>query len=163
MKADLKDIKVRFQGGQWEMKKSGGGWEGPPYPKLEVAEDDVGVLTYDIVGSNEVNFHPVDPFIQKPGANPKKSDFNDQFIVLGKGTRELTVIDVNGLKDGQNYQGDSYEYMLQFSNGSELDPIITNMGCCKLYSQAEAVAYVIAFAAVCAMAFMGYRLWRAKG
>lgn len=173
MKVKLDEIKVKFDNNQWQMKVGGGGWQGPPYPQIQVPEDNVGVLAFEIISTNDVNFHQSDPFVQKGGTiqNPQKADFNDQFIVLGKGERELTVIDVNGMKEGSTYQGGSYEYKLQFDvpAGSnipqQLDPIITNMGCCKLYSYSgiEVAGYSLLIATAGALAAVGYRKWRAKG
>lgn len=171
MKAKLETMKVRLDGtNKWEMKVGSGSWQpGPNYPNLEVEEDEVGVFTYEIIGSNTVTFDPVAPFVQKAGASPQKSDFNDQFIVLGEGTRELTVIDVNGMENGGSYPGASYEYELHFAgqtgtNVPPLDPIITNMGCCRSYSISgtEAVVYSLLIAGAGALAVMGYRKWRGR-
>ena len=167
MPAKIETMKVRLNtDDKWEMKAGSGPWQLPPnYPSLEVSEDQVGVFSYEIIGSGNVAFDAVAPFVQKAGANPQKSDFNNQFIVLGKGTRELTVIDVNGMKDGNGYSGDTYEYELRFTESAPpLDPIITNRGCCNSFaiSSTEAVVYSLALASAGALAALGFRKWRAN-
>lgn len=167
MPAKLESMKVRLNNDQkWEMKQGNGPWKLPPdYPQLEVGTGEVGVFTYEIIGSGGVQFDPVNPFVEKANANPQQPDFKDQFIVLGKGTKELTVIDVNGKAGSNNYSGGSYEYELRFTeNAPPLDPIIKNLGCCKAVALtgAEAAAYSLAIAAAGALAALGLRKLRAR-
>ena len=162
MPAKFETMKVRLNNNnQWEMKQGKGPWQGPPnYPEIEVNKGDVGVFTYEIVGSGTVTFDPLDPFVQKANANPQQPDFGDQFRVFGKGERELTIIDVNGQDGTTDYPGGNYAYELRFSEGAPpLDPIIKNLGCCKAVelSSGEAVVYALTIAAGGALAAIGVR------
>lgn len=167
MPAKLDGMELRLINNKWQMRLNKGGWQDAPYPQLSVDKEQVGVFTFQIVGAGEeVVFHPTDPFIEKPSTNPgAPKDFKDQFIVLGKGSKELTVIDVNGMKNGQGYDGGTYNYALQFTGADPLDPIITNMGCCKAtvsFSTGEAVVYSLILAGAGALAMLGLRKLLAK-
>jgi hypothetical protein len=170
MPANLETIDVRLNSAdKWQMRLNHGDWEDyPNYPDIVINRDDVGVLTYRIVGSGGVKFHDVQPFVEKSRPGNPPSDFLDQFKVYGAGTRELTIIDING-KDNSNYPGGTYNYELRFAGPPNttvppLDPIITNMGCCRAIglSGAEAVAYSLLIATAGALVAVGYRKWRAR-
>jgi len=156
-------IEVRWNtaANDWSMRVGSGGWHLPPYPELVVGPDEVGVFTFKIVGSGDAKF-AADAFSEKTNANPSKADFADQFSEHLRGSNELIVIDKNEAKGGGHYPGGKYEYQLNFMGMKPLDPIITNNGCCQLYSTGELIAYGIALAALCALAVMGFRNWRAR-
>jgi hypothetical protein len=166
MPAKLDGMEIQYNNNKWQMRLNQGNWQDPPYPELVVGKEEVGVFTFKIVGSGDVVFHSTDPFIEKSSSQPGgPKDFKDQFIVLGKGTKDLTVIDVNGLKNGQGYGGGTYNYALQFTGAPALDPIITNMGCCRstvAFSTGEAVVYSLVLAGAGALAMLGLRKLLAK-
>lgn len=165
MPVKKQNIKLKYdpQAQTWEMDDGKSGFKGSSdYPKLEVEHGHVGVFTFKIQDSGgSIVFDQKDPFTAKAGS---PADFNEQFTVLGNGTRTLTVIDANASANGGEYQGGTYTYALNFNSVESLDPIITNMGCCKslAMSGAEAVGYSLFLAGAGALAAVGYRKWRAK-
>lgn len=127
------DLKLSFNSKkEWWMAKDMDTARGPGnYPKLKVDEDEVGEFTFTIHQPKEgITFAQTDAFVPKAGANPP--DFADQFTVTGEGTNRLIVTDANANKGNSlQYPGGEYVYELRFSNGTTLDPIITNGGCCQ--------------------------------
>ena len=154
MPANQKTMLVRYdsQAGHWKMGEQEP-LSGPSnYPKLKADADHVGLYKFQIVGSGGVTFDQATPFLPK-GTNPP--DFNRQFIVAdGNGTRKLVVLDLNSGEAGEEYEGGEYVYQLKFSNGTMLDPIITNGGCCqsKLYDNTAFLA--IGSIALLALAYL---------
>jgi hypothetical protein len=162
MPTKLETIELKLNSSnQWLMKVGSGGWQAPPYPELVVGQNEAGVFTFTIVGSGNAKFAG-NAFVQKANANPNKPDFADQFIAIPRGDKELIVVDTNQSKGGGPYPGGKYVYELNFVGAPPLDPIITNNGCCQLYSTGELIAYGLAFAALCALAVVGFRNWRAR-
>ncbi len=155
-------IRLKFDttANEWAMKVGSGGFQLPPYPTLVVGKNQVGLFTFQIEPETNATFATT-PFTQKGGI-PQKADFSDQFIVIPQGSKTLVVVDTNEHKGGGNYPGGSYEYQLNFVGMKPLDPIITNNGCCQLFSTGELIAYGLAFAALCALAVVGFRNWRAR-
>jgi len=165
MPSQKETIKLTYEpsAGYWMMGKGTEPLQGPPgYPKLDVPEDQVGKFTFVIQGTPGVKFDGSSPFGPKKGkSNP--NDFADQFLVIpDQSGKKLTVIDLNENASGGTYAGGSYDYELRFDNGTTLDPIITNNGCCRLVSQSEMIAYGIAAVTLLAIAVMTYRQWRAR-
>ena len=165
MPSQKETIKLTYEpsAGYWMMGKGTAPLQGPQgYPTLEVPENHIGKFTFVIQGTPGVKFAGSSPFVPKQGkSNP--SDFADQFMVIpDRSGKKLTVIDLNENANGGQYNGGNYDYELRFDNGTTLDPIITNNGCCRSFSQAETIAYGIAAVAVLALAVMAYRSWRAR-
>jgi hypothetical protein len=126
-------IKLTYdtQHNEWKMAVGQGDPQGPGhYPGLSVPYNQTASFTFQIVAPPGVNFTTDGPFKAKPGGNGK-SDFGDQFDVSAGGGRSLTVSDMNGQKLKKDYKGGDYHYELHFSNGTTLDPVITNGGCCQ--------------------------------
>ena len=161
MPVKQKAIDIRLHADGWRMKKDDGTWVKPAdYPPIDIAYNEVGLLKFKIIGSPKF---AANPFVQKEDANPYHADFADQFSILAKTPKELLVIDLNQASGGGPYAGGNYAYELHFANDVDpLDPIITNNGCCRFVSNAEAVAYAVAFAALIPLAVIGYRRWRAN-
>lgn len=122
------------RGGPWLMAKNMGMAQGPGnYPELVVERGNDGLFTFLIQTRDNVTFGK-DPFV--PKANPTSpSDFHSQLkpIQGGEGYKYLIVKDYNS-----SPQGGTYHYQLQFSNGTTLDPIITNNGCCRAFYETDA-------------------------
>lgn len=163
MPVKKQNIKLKYDAmsQSWSMDDGNGGFKsGPDYPKLEVAHGHVGVFTYKIQDSGGgIVFDQSNPFTPKAG-NP--ADFAAQFTVLGHGTRTLTVIDANANSNGGEYGGGTYTYALNFNSVKSLDPIITNMGCCRAFTGADAVTYALVGAGAMALLALGLRQWRAR-
>lgn len=126
------NMKLNYKDGVWWMAKNNDMAKGPgAYPKIEVPYGQPGVLTFTIQTPNNVNFAETEPFAPKTGKqNP--TDFKDQLTVAsGNGKNTLVVKDANANKNGGKYAGGDYHYELRFSNGTKLDPIISNGGCCN--------------------------------
>lgn len=127
------DIKLSYdaQHKEWRMALNQGMAQGPgQYPTVDVPYNQTADLTFQILNPQGVTFAATDPFGAKPVNNGKK-DFKDQFTVSAGGGRTLTVTDHNGQKLKQKYLGGDYHYALHFSDGTTLDPVITNGGCCS--------------------------------
>ena len=144
---------------EWRMAKGMGTAQGPGhYPSLKVDEDHSGKFTFVIQNPDNVTFATRDPFVPKKGkTNP--GDFKHQFVPSPGGSKTLVVEVRNTNANGGEYEGGTYEYELRFSNNTTLDPIVTNMGCCRIrqsdpdpsptpYYAAGAVAVIAVTAAV---------------
>jgi len=132
---DAKTMKLTYIAPQneWRMAVGQGTAKGPGhYDKIKIDHNDTGELTFQIINSQNVNFANDGAFVEKPN-QPSKADFAKQFSVLpgGAGTQKLVVKDANSNGDGTPYAGGDYHYELHFSNGTTLDPVITNGGCCQ--------------------------------
>ena len=155
-------VTVTFEpnAGYW-MMDVGNGRKGPPdYPTLEVPYNHKGEITFRITDTPGVSFaNPA--FVQKKG-KPDPGDFGAQFQakVTGNG-KILTILDANTSPNGQR-QNKDYHYELNFTNEVPLDPIITNMGCCR--STADYSAYYAIGAGVALVAFYLFfiRPWLAR-
>ena len=157
-------IQVKFDTGanEWSMRKGGGPWQLPPnYPTLEVDENEVGLFTFEIVATNDATF-AADAFSEKPGVNPPKADFPDQFLEFPMGPKKLIVVDTNEAKGGGHYSGGTYEYQLNFVGKKPLDPIITNNGCCQLFSNSELISYSLAAVSMLLLIMLVVRPWLAR-
>ena len=163
-----KTIEVKFDpsAGYWTMNPGNGTFYGPPYPDLVVPYRDKGEFTFKIVQTPGAEFgNPA--FVRKNG-KPDPGDFGNQFSqsvqVENNKKTKLVVNDQNAYPGNDKFHKKDYHYELRFLDGSKLDPIITNMGCCKSYSfsGAEAVGYSLLLVTAGALAAMGYRKWRAK-
>lgn len=134
-------IKLTHKDNAWTMD-IGQGLQGPDhYPALSVPYDQTADFSFQIVGSPGVTFAATDPFQAKSNGNGK-SDFKDQFDVSQGGERTLTVSDKNGQKLKKPYKGGDYYYELHFSDGSTLDPVITNGGCCNAVGAQSYLPYL---------------------
>lgn len=129
-KAILK-LNYDSNGKEWKMAKDSGMAQGPGhYPKVDVKYDNLGEFTFVIQNPKGLTFAATDPFVPKAGkSNP--ADFAAQFEITGAGTGTLVVKDHNANPKGSAYAGGDYHYELHFSNGTTLDPIVTNGGCCS--------------------------------
>lgn len=143
------NAKLRGDKQEWWMAKGMGTAHGPgDYPKLSVNFDNSGEFTFQIHNPSAVTFAATDAFGPKAQkANP--NDFGDQFTVSGEGTKTLVVKDANSNKGGGHYKGGDYNYQLRFSDGSTLDPIISNGGCCV--NKSSYVWYAIGAVAIVAL------------
>jgi hypothetical protein len=131
---DLMKLNFDSGGRKWMMAKNMETARGPGnYPSLEVKYDHLGVFTFVVQNPDTVTFAAHNPFVPKIG-KPNPPDFADQFEVSGAGTKMLVVKSLNANKAGGPYNGGTYHYELRFSDGSKLDPIITNNGCCRSVS-----------------------------
>lgn len=154
-------IQLKFASNQWSMKHGGGPWQLPPnYPQLIVGENQVGLFVFEIAPSTNATFSS-NPFTQKGGVN-SKADFPDQFLVFPMNSKKLIVVDTNENKGGGHYAGGTYDYQLNFVGATPLDPIITNTGCCRLYSQAELISYSLAAASLLLLYILVLRPWLAR-
>lgn len=130
MKID-KDIKLsgahQHDGAtQWWMAIGNGYAHGPgDYPSMSISPGNDADLTFTILNPKDASFdqsHPID--IQQGTAKPG-AGVDAQFHVTAQSAQSLTVHDDNSAKGEA-----SYNYVIHFSNGSQLDPIIKNGGCC---------------------------------
>lgn len=164
MKTDKASLKLKYdnQSKAWMMAKDTGPDEGPGhYPKVKVDYGNQGEFTFVIHNPKGVTFAAKDPFVAKAGkTNP--ADFADQFSVSGGGTNTLTVKDANANKNGGPYAGGDYQYELHFSNGSTLDPIVSNGGCCMAKSQTNLIYFGLGAVALLALFVLVIRPWLAK-
>jgi len=137
-------LSENLQGGgtEWWMAQGNNTARGPGnYPTLTVSSDDTGEFTFTVLYPAGVTFARTNAFGPKAGAqNPP--DFWDQFTVSPGGTKSLVVKDANANKAGGPYAGGDYYYELHFSDGSTLDPVITNGGCCRTISTHYSIAYL---------------------
>lgn len=162
-KADLK-LSLSFQGGQsqWLMAKDQDYPKGPgQYPGLSVRYNDTGEFTFNILTQTGVKFASTNPFTPKAD-KPNPPDFADQFTVTGHGTTKLVVKVANANKAGGPYGGGEYHYALNFSNGSTLDPIITNGGCCRNFNTNHLVYYALGAVALLVLIILIVRPMMAK-
>jgi hypothetical protein len=92
-------------------------------PPIAVAKGQTGSFQFDIVAPPGVSFASSNPLWIQPGsAKPTGPGVDPQFSpVSGAGTTTLSFGDTN------TTAGD-YPYSLHFSDGSTLDPIISNGG-----------------------------------
>jgi hypothetical protein len=143
--------------GYWTMDTGNGPTNPPNYPGLVVPYNHKGEITYRIKDTPGVSF--ADPaFVQKRG-QPDPGDFAAQFTSKTKGNGKILVVhDENTSPNGQPHQKD-YHYELKFSDGSTLDPIITNMGCCQRAEANYLVPLAIGAAALLAVYFFIVRPW----
>ena len=155
MKIDDDIVKLNFdaRGQKWMMAKNMGTAQGPGnYPGLEVEKGNTGEFTFWIQNPDDVTF--ADPaFVPKTGkTNP--GDFNSQLKIVdgGPGHNFMVIESKNSTK-----QGGVYHYELRFSNGKELDPIITNNGCCRPFYQSHEF---LVTGGVLTLALFGYLLRR---
>lgn len=136
MPADQKTMHVRYDATakHWLMDE-----KGPDhYPKIDLPKDKVGIYTFQITGPQE--FHATTPFEAKAGkANP--SDFSYQFQPISLDKKKIIILDNNSNPNGGEYAGGDYIYQLKFSDGTTLDPIITNGGCCGGGTMQSSVLY----------------------
>lgn len=149
---DKATLKLNFNDkNEWWMAKGMEPAKGPnDYPKLKVDFDHEGLFTFRIQNPQDVTFATTDPFVPKSAKNTL-TDFHDQFTFEGQGTRTLTVKDANASKNGGPYAGGDYHYELRFSDGTTLDPIITNTGCCRAMSESNLVFYSLGAVALLAL------------
>lgn len=161
---DKADFKLNWsdQNGNWRMSKDQGMGQGPGhYPSANVAFDHDGQFTFVINSPKNVTFAASDAFKPKAGKT-MPTDFSDQFTVAGQGTNTLTVTDANAIKGGGKYTGGDYHYELHFSNGSTLDPIISNGGCCSSRAQSSLVYYALGIVALAALIVLFVRPMMAR-
>lgn len=140
---DKATMKLRFdsKSGDWEMSKD----QGHPrkkgnYPKVPIDYNHGGILTFKIHNSDGITFAKDNPFFPKV-LPTQPGDFGDQFQIVGGGTDTLIVTDSNANPNGGAYAGGDYHYELHFSDGSTLDPIIKNGGCCQPNSSSNLAFY----------------------
>ena len=165
---DLMKINYDSFGRKWMMAKNMETARGPGnYPTLEVQYDHVGLFTFVVQSPPGVTFAAHNPFVAKIG-KPNPPDFADQFQVSGAGTNMLVVKSLNANKAGGPYAGGTYHYELRFSDGSKIDPIITNNGCCRsvsggdggflaFFSEPAGIAVLLLSIAVIALVAMRFR------
>jgi hypothetical protein len=160
---DLMRINYDSGGKKWMVARNMEMARGPgSYPSLEVEYNHVGVFTFLVQSPEGMTFAAHNPFVPKLG-KPNPPDFADQFVVTGAGTNMLVVRSANANQAGGQYNGGTYHYELRFSNGSKLDPIITNNGCCRgfmLSNYLEPMAVGIAL--LIAAYFFFIRPWRMR-
>ena len=131
MKTDVIKLSFDQQHNEWRMAVNQGVAQGPGhYPTLTVPYNKTGEFSFQILNPQGVTFAATDPFAAK-AQQTGKGDFGDQFNVSAGGGQTLTVTDMNGQKLKQKYDGGDYHYALHFSNGTTLDPVVTNGGCCQ--------------------------------
>lgn len=123
-KPDMKVIATQKHGQiEWRLSVNGGMAQGPGhYPSVSVGTGNDADLTFQILNTSNITFAQQNPFLAQAGSS-KPTGLDSQFTVTGQGTQKLTVHDSN------QTSGDYY-YVLNFSDGSTLDPIIKNGGCC---------------------------------
>jgi hypothetical protein len=68
------------------------------------------------------------------------------------------VVDTNENKGGGPYHGGNYDYQLNFVGKKPLDPIISNNGCCKLFSEKEIISYSLDALSVLLLAVLVVKL-----
>jgi hypothetical protein len=138
MKTDKADIKLvanpKHGGVEWRMAVGAGNANGPGhYPKLPVAYDNDGQFTFTILNSKAT--FAANPIEVQAGTG-KPSGIDPQFTFTGAGTKTLTVHD-------SNQKAADYNYVLHFSDGSTLDPIIQNGGCCHTAHGGSSTTYAL--------------------
>ena len=162
---DPADLQLNWVGGPngyWRMSKDMGMGQGPGhYPPIKVAYDHEGQFTFVINSPKDVTFAASGAF-QAKALKTMPKDFGDQFTVKGEGTNTLTVTDANANKGGGHYTGGDYHYELHFSNGTTLDPIISNGGCCSSQAQSSLVYYALGFVALAALIVLFVRPMMAR-
>lgn len=107
------------------------------FPPIKVPYGYSGQVTFKIVDSPGVTFDPTNPILAAPVTNPpsKPTALDAQFKVLpSTDPTTLIVADLNGVpgKPHQGYSATDYNYVLNFVNAEQIDPIISNSGCCRV-------------------------------
>ena len=106
------------------------------FPAITVPYGHSGQITFSIEGSAGVTFDPTNPILAAKVTNPpsKPTTLDPQFAVVpSNDPTKLIVTDLNGIpgKPQKGYDKTDYNYVLNFVNAKQLDPIISNSGCCK--------------------------------
>jgi hypothetical protein len=156
---------VPLTGGPSEWKMSLGTASGDKpghYPPVKLQKDSgAHVITYDIVGQNNVTFAANPIGVSRTAAKPPAGASDPEvptFTILNNG-KQLVVVDWNSEAVGLNYQ-------LYFNNHGPLDPVIQNGGGIKpgftdtkSYSSAYGSAATYALVAVVAF-LLGMLIYR---
>lgn len=155
MKIDDDTMKINRESssGPWMMAKNMGTAQGPgSYPQLEVGKGNTGQFTFLIQNPNDVTFaNP--PFVQKPNGGPQ--DFKHQLVVTEGGAgKDFMVVESKNSTNGKKV----YHYELHFSDGTKLDPIITNNGCCRSFYETDAFLVAGGIMVLAFFAFLVRRL-----
>jgi len=149
---ELKQVKGGSNPG-WYMthlgKESGPG----QYPAIKIDYDRTADFTFTIKSGADFSTDPkTGPIsIQKGNAKPTGGGVDNQITITNQSAKVLQFNDSNKQKGDLNY-------VLHFSDGSQLDPIIDNGGCCQVdtgfWSQTRSLANDATFEAWVAIAFV---------
>lgn len=106
----------------WHMSLNGHASQGPKhYPPIDVKSHQTDTIVFKIDNPG-ITFAQSNAFCAQAGTS-KPTTCGGPFTVSGAGTNQLTVIDLN-----TDPHATTYTYVLNFSDNSQLDPIINNGG-----------------------------------
>lgn len=154
---DIMRINRDSNGGPWMMAKNMETAQGPGnYPELVVTKGNTGEFTFLIQNPKNVTF-AADPFVQKGTKSP--AEFKDQLKVTDGGAgKDYMVVKSKNSINGKKV----FEYELHFSDGTKLDPIITNNGCCRPFYETDAFLVSGGILVLAFFAFLVKRLVRER-
>lgn len=141
---------------------------GSAYPTMSVPKDTQGVFNFTI--AQGANFKPNGPGNQinaigivGGSAKPPQAGNGSGLISVSPPTATtLSFTDNNSVK-----AANKLNYVLYFSDGSKVDPIIDNGGCCTVshsgsFFQSQAFMTAAAVVVILVLAYLAYRLFGAK-
>lgn len=123
--------------GDWGLAQGKGRPVAPEqFPAVTVPYGHSGQITFKIVDSPGVTFAPKDPILAAPVTNPssKPTALDPQFKIVPSGDPTVLIVDdLNGVpgQPQKKYDKTDFNYVLNFVNAEQVDPIIANSGCCK--------------------------------
>lgn len=122
MKADQDLVQIWMEPNGWQMQIMGKGDPHPPghYDKIVVQPGDTDNVTFQIVKTPHASFATNAPFCAQANA-PKPTACDPVFTHVTVVGQKLTVLDTNPVKQ-------DYNYVLNFTNYPQLDPIFNNGG-----------------------------------
>lgn len=133
------DVQLKYTSATetWGISRDGNNWSSPQsFPAIKVDYGYQGQITFTIVQSPGVTFAQSSPFLVGPkgSGTTKPTGVDPQFTATpGANGTSLVVQDLNGVPNQPQkaYGGGDFTYVLNFANAKQIDPVITNTGCCK--------------------------------
>lgn len=160
-------VSLNQQQDGWHMVCNGTDYGPPGYPEISVPKDSVGVFNFSITSGANFPLNGPGNKINAVGivggnAKPPQAGNGSGLITVSPPTATtLSFTDSNNAK-----AANKLNYVLYFTDKSQLDPIIDNGGCCGAprggFFQSQAFVIALVVFAVLVVAYVGYRLFRSK-
>jgi hypothetical protein len=147
---------------KWEMSLNNGSKQGPGhYPNIDVNSTTGNTITFTIVNPNGIEFATPYPIYVRAGTAKPGTTVDPQFTYsVGPDTHNnpnavLTLTD-------SNQTAGPYNYVLNFQDAGQLDPIINNGGPGRVESTYSTVWYAVGIVAIIAVVVLALRFARTR-